>query len=334
MILGRGEHMKRRKFITLLGGAAAWPVVARTEQRSVQVIGLLTSQPSPAIAEFLPAFREALAQTGFVEGRNLAIVYRSAEGEFGRLPELAGELASLQVAVIVAIGGPSSVLAANAATGVIPIVFTSNADPVETGMVASLNRPGGNVTGATGLGLMLAPKQLGLLRDTVPKLTKIGLLLSVANSRSQLVKSEVQTTAQSVGVKMVDAEVGTELDIDTAFARFVEQRVDAVLGGTGAEFISWRHRVIALAAQHRVPIAMGFRQFAVDGGLMSYGADLKDVYRQAGIYVGRILKGAKPVDLPVVQSTKFELAINLKTAKALGLSIPPNVLALADEVIE
>jgi putative ABC transport system substrate-binding protein len=213
------DQLRRREFLGVLGGAAAWPIAARAEQRSVQVIGLLNSQPSPAIAEFLPTFRETLAQAGFVEGRNLAIVYRLVEGEVGRLPALAAELVSLQVAAIVAIGGPSSVLAAKAATGTIPIVFTSNADPVETGMVASLNRPGGNVTGATGLGTVLAPKQLGLLRDMVPKLATIGLLLSTGYSRNPLIKSELQTAAQSVGVKLVDVEVGTELELDAAFAR-------------------------------------------------------------------------------------------------------------------
>jgi putative tryptophan/tyrosine transport system substrate-binding protein len=329
------ESMKRREFITLLGGAAAaWPLAARAQQRSMQVIGLLNVQSSPVTTNYLAAFHQGLAEAGFTEGRNLAIVYRSAEGIIERLPALAAELVSLQVAAIAAVGGDSSVLSAKAATATIPIVFTTGGDPVEIGIVASLNRPGGNVTGVTVLGSVLVPKQIGLLRDMVPRLATIGLLLNPTNPVTPSVLREIQAAVQLVGLKMVVVEGSTEGEVDTAFARLVEQRVDALVIAAAADFNRRRDFLIALAARHAIPAVFTNRDFAADGGMMSYAADFREAYRQAGNYVARILKGDKPSDLPVMQPTRFELVINLKTARALGLTVPPGLLAIADEVIE
>jgi putative ABC transport system substrate-binding protein len=329
--------MRRRKFMTLSAGAAAaslsaWPLAARAQQRAMHVIGLLNGQATGA--NQLGAFRQGLAEAGFVEGRNLAIVYRSAEGNSARLPVLAAELVGLQVAVIAAVGGDNSVFSAKAATATIPIVFTTAGDPVATGIVASLNRPGGNVTGATGLGGLLGPKQIGLLRDLVPRLATIGLLVSPANPMSPSIARDVQAAAQSVGLKVLVAEANNERDLDDAFAHLNGQRVDALVLASGAFFNRYVDRLVALAARHAIPTIFANRDFAADGGMMSYGADLKDAYHQAGIYTARILKGDKPADLPVTQPTRFELVINLKTVKSLGLTVPPGLLAIADEVIE
>jgi putative ABC transport system substrate-binding protein len=326
--------MKRREFITLLGGAAAaWPLAARAQPR-MQVIGLLVGQPSATLTGQLAAFRQGLSEAGFVEGRNLAIVYRSAEGKPERLPALAAELVDIPVAVIAAVGGDVSVLSAKAATTTIPIVFTTGGDPVETGIVASLNRPGGNVTGASFLGSLVAAKQFSLLRDVVPGLTTLGLLLNSTNPSSVLSVRDVQVAVQPLGLKLVTADAVTDSDIDKAFAQFVEQRIDALIIASAIFFLRNRERLIALAARHAIPSIFNGREFTTDGGLMSYGPDNRDTYRQAGLYVGRILKGDKPADLPVMQATKFELVINVRTAKALNLTIPPTLLALATEVIE
>ena len=322
--------MRRRKFIALLGSAAAaWPLAARAQQPAMSVIGVLNG------TSLLPAFRQGLGEAGFDEGRNVAIVYRSAEGDIERLPALAAELVRLRVAVIVAVGGDNSVLSAKAATSTIPIVFTTGGDPVESGIVASLSRPGGNVTGATFLGSMAAAKQIGLLRDMVPKLGTIGLLVNSLNSATPAaVANDVQRSAQAAGIKAVVAEVNSEPDIDAALARLIEQRIDALVI-TGIVFFNrYLDRMVALTAQHRIPAIFTNRVFPVAGGLMSYGADARDAYRQAGVYVGRILKGDKPADLPVMQATKFVFVINMKTVKALGLAVPPGLLAIADEVIE
>jgi putative ABC transport system substrate-binding protein len=299
----------------------------------MQVIGLLNGQPSAATANFLVAFRRGLAEAGFFEGRNLAIVYRSGEGSAERLPALATELVNIPVAVVAAVGGDTSVLSAKAATATIPIVFTTGGDPIELGIVPSLNRPGGNVTGATFLGALVGGKQIGLLRDMLPRLRTLGLLLSVTNSMDPSIQKDVQAAAQSVGVKLVVAPAAGEGDIDRAFAQFVEQRVDAVIA-SGIVSFRYRDRVAALAAQHAIPAISNNREFVDVGGLMSYGAVASEAYRQAGVYVARILKGDKPADLPVVQATKFGFAINLKVARTLGLSVPPTLLAIADEVIE
>jgi putative ABC transport system substrate-binding protein len=329
--------VKRREFILALGGAAAWPFAARAQQPAIPFIGLLNGQSS---THLLPAFRQGLSEAGFDEGRNIAIVYRSAEGEIERLPALAAELVGLRVAVIAAVGGDSSVLSAKAATATIPIVFTSGGDPVESGIVASLSRPGGNVTGATFLGSMAATKQIGLLRDMVPRLETIGLLVTPLNAptaaaiTASAITRDVQSAAQAAGIKAVIVEVNSERDLDTAFAQLVEQRVDALVVGSFVFFNRHRDRLVALTAQHRIPATFTNRDFPAAGGLMSYGADNRDAYRQAGIYVGRILKGDKPANLPVMQPTKFMLAINMKTVKALGLAVSPGLLAIADEVIE
>jgi len=326
--------MRRREFIAGLGTAAAWPVAARAQPQTMQVIGLLVGQPSGTLTGQLEAFRQGLSEGGFVEGRNLAIVYRSAEGRPERLPALALELVGIPVAVIVAVGGDVSVLSAKAATATIPIVFETGGDPVETGIVASLNRPGGNVTGASFLGSMVAAKQLSLLRDVVPDLATLGLLLNPTNPSSVLTARDVRVAVQSLGLKLVTADAVSDGDIDKAFGQFVEQRIDGLIIGSAIFFNRNRARLVALAAKHAIPSIFNGREFATDGGLMSYGPDNRDAYRQAGQYVARILNGDKPADLPVIQATKFELIVNLKTAKTLGLAVRPSLLALADEVIE
>jgi putative ABC transport system substrate-binding protein len=327
--------MRRREFITLLGGAAAaWPVAARAQQPAMPVIGLLNGQTSAASQSVLAAFRQGLADAGLVEGRNLSIVYRSAESNAARLPTLAAELVRIPVAVIAAVGGDASVHSAKAAATTIPIVFTTASDPVEAGIVASLNRPGGNVTGATSLGSQVAAKQIGLLRDMVPKLMTIGFMTSPTVQSAASITRDVQAATQAVGLKAIVANVNSETEIDTAFAQFSAQRVDVLIISSGIFFRPHMDRVVALTARHAIPTIFSNRDFPAGGGLMSYGTDIKDAYRQAGLYVARILRGDKPADLPVTQPTRFELVINLKTAKALNLAIPSGVLAIADEVIE
>jgi putative tryptophan/tyrosine transport system substrate-binding protein len=327
--------MRRREFIILMGGTAAVrPLAAQAQQSGMRIIGVLNGQATAASTNFLDALRRGVAEMGYVEGRSLAIVYRSAEGNVDRLPALAAELVRLQVAVIAAVGGDNAVRAAKAATATIPIVFTTGGDPVETGFVASINRPGGNVTGTTFLGSLVVPKQIGLLRDIVPNLTTIGLLLNPANPMTPSVEKDVQAAAQSVGLKVIVAEANSEPEIDTAFERFAEMRVGALVIGSAVFFNRTRDHLVALSERHRIPAVFNNRDFATAGGLMSYGADTSDSYRQAGIYVGRILKGDRPADLPVMQPILFELVINLKSAKALGLTIPPGIVAITDEVIE
>jgi putative tryptophan/tyrosine transport system substrate-binding protein len=327
--------MNRRAFIAALAGAAAPSLLApravRAQQSAIPFVGLLNGQASTSL---IPAFRQGLSEAGFDEGRNVAIVYRSAEGEVDRLPALAAELVRLRVAVIVAVGGDNSVRSAKAATATIPIVFTTGSDPVESGIVASLSRPGGNITGATFLSSMAAAKQFGLLRDMVPNLATIGVLVSPlsAPTLSAAVSEDVQRSA--AGIKAVVVEVNSERDIDPAFARLLDARVDALVIAGILFFGIYRDRAVALTAQHRIPAIFSNRVFPAAGGLMSYGADNADTYRQAGLYAGRILKGDKPADLPVMQPTKFTFVINMKTVKALGLSVPPGLLAIADEVIE
>jgi putative ABC transport system substrate-binding protein len=327
--------MRRREFIILMGGTAAVrPLAAQAQQSGMRIIGVLNGQATAASTNFLDALRRGVAEMGYVEGRSLAIVYRSAEGNVDRLPALAAELVRLQVAVIAAVGGDNAVRAAKAATATIPIVFTTGGDPVETGFVASINRPGGNVTGTTFLGSLVVPKQIGLLRDIVPNLTTIGLLLNPANPMTPSVEKDVQAAARSVGLKVIVAEANSEPEIDTAFERFAEMRVGGLVIGSAVFFNRTRDHLVALSERHRIPAVFNNRDFATAGGLMSYGADTSDSYRQAGIYVGRILKGDRPADLPVMQPILFELVINLKSAKALGLTIPPGIVAITDEVIE
>jgi putative tryptophan/tyrosine transport system substrate-binding protein len=297
----------------------------------MQAIGLLVGQPSGILTGQLAAFRQGLNEAGFVEGRNLAIVYRSPEGKVERLAGLVAELVSIPVAVIAALGGD---LSAKAATATIPIVFETGGDPVQSGIVASLNRPGGNVTGATFLGSLVAAKQLSLLRDVVPGLATLGLLANPTNPSSAVTVRDVQVAVQLLGLKLVTADAVNEGDIEEAFARFVEHKIDGLIIGSAIFFQRNRERLVALAAKHAIPSIFADREFPADGGLISYGPDSREAYRQAGRYVARILKGDKPGDLPITQATKFELLINLKTAKALGLTIPETLLATADEVIQ
>jgi ABC-type uncharacterized transport system substrate-binding protein len=326
--------MKRRDFITLLGGAAAaWPLVARAEQ-SMPVIGFLNGASPAELGPRVDAFRDGLAEMGYAEGRSVSIEYRWGLGQYERLPEMAIDLVRHRVAAIAATGGVPSVRAAKAATFEIPIVFTMGADPVAFGLVASLNRPGGNVTGITLISGEIVSKRIAVLRDLLPGAKVLGVLMNSTTPSSEAESVAAERTAHTLGWQVKVLRVGKELDFDTAFQPLVRERVDALLVTTDPIFESQRHRIVALAAQYAVPTIYALREYAVAGGLMSYGASINDVYRQAGSYVGRVLKGEKPSDLPVIQTSKFELLINLKTAKTLGIAVPAAVLALADEVIE
>jgi len=326
--------VKRREFITLLGGAAVmWPYAAHTQQPALPVVGYLSSVAPVAYAHLVAAFRKGLSETGFVEGQNVALEFRWAEGRYDRLPALAADLVGRQVAVIVA-GSVPAARAAKAATATIPIVFTAGADPVKVGLVASLNRPGGNLTGVYSFGGEVATKGLGVLRELVPSAAVIAVLLNPKNPIAELTKRDVQGAARLTGQKIQFLNASSERELDSAFASLVQQQADALLVGNDAFFNSRVGQLAALAGRHAIPTLYSRREFAAAGGLVSYGPSLADTYHQVGIYTGRILKGAKPADLPVVLPTKFELVINRKTAETLGLSVPPTLLALADEVIE
>jgi putative ABC transport system substrate-binding protein len=326
--------MKRREFITLLGGAAAvWPLAARAQQASLPVIGILAA-PAPPYTENVAAVRRGLNEAGFVEGRNVAIEYRWAEGQLDRLSALAAELVKRQVAVIIAMGGAAPLAAAQNATSRIPIVFHIGADPVRLGFVKSFNRPGSNVTGVSLVQVALAPKRLEILRELVPAVRNVGLLTNPANPNVEIVVPDLHATAGALGLQLVVGYASNQSDIDAAFERFVRDRVQALLVDADAVFFSRLEQITALAARHSIPAMCVSRQYAKAGALMSYGANVADAYREVGSYAGKILKGAHPHDLPVLQPTKFELVINLKAAKALGLEVPPTLLARADEVIE
>jgi putative tryptophan/tyrosine transport system substrate-binding protein len=325
--------MRRRDFLTLVGGTTTWPLAARAQQPVMPVIGFLNGGSPEPLKYLVAAFRQGLSETGYVEGQNLAIEYRWADGAYDRLPALAVDLVRRQVAVMFA-GAPPAALAAKAATTTIPIVFTSGVDPIELGLVSSLNRPGANVTGVSFLLNELAAKRLELLRELVPTAALIGFLVNPTRPGSESEAKNTQQAAQRLGVRLYTLNTSTEREIDTAFANLVQQRVNAFLVGSDSLFLSRRDQVVALATRHAIPAIYNAREFAASGGLASYAPSFVDVYRQAGIYTAKILKGAKPADLPVIQPTKYELIINLKTAKALGLTIPDKLLALADEVIE
>jgi len=325
--------VKRREFITLIGGAAAWPLAARAQQ-SIPVIGFLHSASPGPFASAVVAFRQGLSETGYIEGKNVAIEYRWAEGQYDRLPALAADLIGRKVKVIVAMAGNGPAQAAKAATASIPIVFVSGGDPVSGGLVASFNRPGGNVTGVSWIATALVPKQLELLRRSARNPAVIGALVNPTYPDHNLQLHELQEAGATIGQQIDVVRAGTARDIDTAFASLVQQGAGALIVANDPFFLNRRDQIVALAARHTTPTMYFSREFTAAGGLLSYGASPIDAARQGGIYAGKILKGEKPADLPVIQSTKFEFVINLKTAKALGLEIPATVLALADEVIE
>jgi ABC-type uncharacterized transport system substrate-binding protein len=325
----------RREFIALAGGAATiWPLVARAQQSAVPVIGFINSASSKAFASYVAGFLEGLRDFGYVEGQNLAIEYRWAEGHYDRLPALAAELVRRPVSVIVATGGTVSALAAKAATTTIPIVFTTADNPVVAGLVTSLSRPGGNVTGVTFVGAELRPKNLELLHELVPAAAVVGVLVNPNTPSTERQLRDLHNAASNLGKKIYVVNAGTAGEIDAAFATLDQQHIGVLIVGTDPVFNARRDQLVALAMRHKILTVYFLREFTVAGGLMSYGGSLADAYRLAGTYTGRILKGEKPADLPVQQSTKIELVINLKTAKALGITIPRSLLARADEVIE
>jgi putative tryptophan/tyrosine transport system substrate-binding protein len=328
------SYIARRKFLATLGGAAAWPLAARAQQAALPVIGFLEIRSLETIAERLRAFRQGLKETGYVEGENVVIDYRWAE-QIDRLPELAADLVRRQVAVIATAAGFTTALAAKGATTTIPIVFSVSEDPVQFGLVHSLARPGGNLTGINSLALELTAKRLELLREMLPAAARVAVLVNPANTaNAQITLREVEAAGRAMGLQLQTFNANTSREIDAAFAAFGRERPDAVFVGQDAFFNGRRLQLANWAARHALPMTSGSRDICEVGGLMSYGTNIVYTYRQMGVYVGRILKGAKPADLPVEQSAKFELVINAQTARVLGLQIPPNLLARADEVIE
>jgi putative ABC transport system substrate-binding protein len=324
--------VKRREFITLLGGAAVWPIAARAQQ--MPLVGYLYEGSPEPTARLLAAFRKGLSETGYVEGQNVTIEFRWAQGQYDRLPELAAELVRRRVAVIVAPGGMPAALAAHAATTTIPIVFGTGGDPERTGLVASLNRPGGNVTGVSAMNVELTAKRFGLLQELLPGAARFALLVNPNSPLTKSATTDLRAAALSIGRQLEVLNASTSREIEAAFATLVQKRADALFINGDAFFTSRVVQLATLAVHHRVPAIYGVRDFVVVGGLMSYGASFTDMFRQVGVYTGRVLKGEKPADLPVVQATKFELVINAQTVRMLGLTVPQTLLALADEVIE
>jgi putative ABC transport system substrate-binding protein len=336
----RGEHMlrglfTRRYFVSCLGGTVvAWPLAVRAQQATMLVIGFLRSSSIERSPHLVAAFLQGLKEMGYVDGQNVAIAYRSAEGQYDRLAALAADLVRHRVNIIVATGGAAPAQAAKAATSAIPIVFTTGGDPVKEGLVASLNQPGGTLTGISLLAVDIGSKRFGLLRELIPNGTTIALLLNPKNPELGQHLQDVQRAARSLGQQIQVLNAAKEEDIDSAFAVMARERPDALMLDPDPFLVSRREQIVALANYHKIPALYEWRESAEAGGLMSYGPSQTDAYRLVGIYAGRILKGAKPADLPVIQPTKFELVINLRTARRIGLEIPPTLLARADEVIE
>jgi putative ABC transport system substrate-binding protein len=327
------DRLKRREFITLLGSAAAWPLAARAQQAPMPVVGFLSYASPDTFAHIAEAVRRGLKEAGYVEGQNVVIEYRWANGHYDRLPALAADLVRRQVTVITA-GGTVAARAAKEATATIPVVFTSGADPVWSGLVASLSRPGANLTGASLIAAEMAVKRLELTRELLPHARVVAMIVNPNYPGADSEMAEVEVAGRIIGLQTEKVTAGSEHDLDAAFASLAQRRVDAVMVGTDGFLITRRDQIVALASRYAIPGIYPFVDFPEAGGLMSYGASLSDAYRQAGVYTGRILKGAKPADLPVQQPTKFELVINLKTAKALGVTIPPMLIARAEQVIE
>jgi putative ABC transport system substrate-binding protein len=317
----------------MLGSGGAWPLAARGQQPAIPVIGFLNSASTEGYAPMVTAFSEGLKQTGYFEGQNVVIEFRWADGHYDRLPELAAELVRRQVAVIAA-GGPPAALAAKAATSTIPIVFTSGTDPVELSLVSSVNRPGGNITGVHLFLSELNTQKLGLLRDLLPQAKAIGVLLNPTAENAEPQSSDLQAAGRALGFQIRRVNASSDREFNPAFATLVELRVDGLVVGADPFFNSRREHIVGLAARHAIPAVYETREYADAGGLIAYGTNIKDAYRQAGVYVGRLLRGGTAADLPVLRFTKFELVINLKTARALGLTLPPGILATADDVIE
>jgi putative ABC transport system substrate-binding protein len=326
--------MRRREFLTIIGGASAWPLAARAQQPAVPVIGFMGLETADRYADRLGPFHQGLKETGFVEGQNVAVEYRWAQGHYDRYPEMAAEFVRRQVTVIAATGGEPSPQSAKAATQTIPVVFTANGDPVREGLVASLNRPGGNITGITVFGTAAVTKRVQLIHELIPQATIIAYLMNPNHPSGEIEMRAAQTAARSLGKKMPVLSASNEREIDTAFATMTQQQASALVVASDPFFYSRRGELTSLAARHQIPAIYYLPGIVRAGGLMSYGNSLTDVFRLAGVYVGRILKGEKPGDLPVVQATKFELVINLQTARALGIEVPNSLQLLADEVIE
>jgi putative ABC transport system substrate-binding protein len=326
--------MKRREFITLLSGAVAWPLAARAQQAAMPLIGFMSGRSLADASYLADAFRQGLRDTDYVEGESISIEYRWANGDYDRLPGFAADLLQRKVLVLVAVGGDPSARAAKQATSTVPIVFGMGGDPVQDGLVASFNRPGGNATGYTLLTNQMEPKRIGLLHDLVPGASLLGALINPSSPLAARQLQDIETATRSIKQNLFVARAVNDQDLETAFASFVQQKVGAALVAADPFFDTRKDRIVALAAQYRLPAMYQFREYAVAGGLISYGPSITGSYRQAGVYAGRILRGAKPADLPVLQPTKFEMVINQKTANALGLAIPNTIQLLADEVIE